>query len=78
MYLSKGQKGMLAADNRTGLCVWVCLCLHVCTRMCMGDPLVTDARLFMCEVWKRWVVGRWVDTHVFASVCVMGSVCVRF
>lgn len=69
MYLSKGQKGMLAADNRT---VFVCQgCACVCT---CDPPTVTDARLFMCEVWECWV-GRWVDMHVFASACVKGSVC---
>lgn len=40
----------------------------------MCDPPVTDARLFMCELWECWV-GRWVDMHVFASACVKERVC---
>ena len=75
MYLSKGQKGTLTADNRTVLvclAVFVFACVHVCVRV---TPLVTDARLFMCEVWECCLVGRWVDTHVLASACVKRSVC---
>lgn len=53
------------------VCVCVCMCAHVC--VCV-TPLVTDARLFMCEEWECRV-GRWVDTHVFVSACVKRSVC---
>lgn len=49
------------------------MCARGC--VCVTPPPVTDARLFMCEVWECWV-GRWVDTHVFASACAKGSVCV--
>lgn len=47
MYLSKGQKGTLAPDNR-GVCVAESLCVLVC--VCCPLPAVTDARLFLCQV----------------------------
>lgn len=72
MYLSKGQKGTFTVDKRT-VFVFLGVLLCVCTCMYMCDPTptqaVTDARLFMCEVWECFA-GRWVDMHVFASACV--------
>ena len=58
------------------MCVWVCLCLPPPPAPPPAPPTpVTDARLFMCEVWECRV-GRWAeDMHVFASACVNGSVC---
>lgn len=48
----------------------VCVSAHVC--VCAPPkppPTVTDARLFMCEVWEEWLVGRW-------GACEKGGVCV--
>lgn len=70
MYLSKGSKGYARCRQQDCVCVFARV--HVC--VCVTPP-VTDARLFMCEVWECRV-GRWVDTRVFASACVKGrSVC---
>lgn len=48
MYLSRGQKGTLAGDNRA---VFVLLsgCVCVCVLL---PPAVTDARLFLGEMWE--------------------------
>jgi len=74
----KGSKGY--AHGRQQNCVCVSEYLHVGVRACMcvcmyawPPPAVTDARLFLWEVWEG-CVGRWVDMRVLAVACVKGSV----